>query len=69
MCCVLIVTFGMTTSLDTLYKTKRMSSSHLVAEQHDDHILLSILMNFSQPGLYMGGGGGGGERFKKEISQ
>lgn len=60
MCCVLIVTFGMTTSLDTLYKTKRMSSSHLVAEQHDDHILLSILMDFSQPGLY--GKGAWGER-------
>lgn len=28
------------------------SPTYLVAKQHDDHILLCILMNFSQPGLH-----------------
>lgn len=32
-------------------RRKRRSFTHLVAEQHDDHILLGVLVYFSQPGL------------------
>lgn len=32
-------------------KGEKGSFAHLVAEQHDDHILLGIIVYFSQPGL------------------
>lgn len=32
-------------------RKKRRSFAYLVAEQHDDHILLGVLVYFSQPGL------------------
>lgn len=35
----------------SFFSSSSGSSTYLVAKQHDDHILLRILMNFSQPGL------------------
>lgn len=37
-----------------LCNAKKGSFAHLVAEQHDDHVLLGILVYFSQPGLKSG---------------
>lgn len=44
------------------------SRSHLVAQQHDDHVLLSVLMDLCQPRLEMEGKGldGKTEEMNKE---